>query len=163
MNRLILAPLCFAASVATAQPTDAVDKGSFGLGLMIGEPVGLTARLYVSDDQAINAGLGSALVAGGLQVHADYVFHPWIIVTHEEFILPAYLGPGLRVAQYNARDGFDSYSAIGVRVVAGMVFDFTRVPLDAFIEAAVIPELRFRDSTKFGLAVNGTAGVRYYF
>ena len=45
----------------------AVDKGTLGVGLMIGEPVGVCARLYVQDDQAIQGALGAAFIGGGDQ------------------------------------------------------------------------------------------------
>ena len=48
------------------------DKGTLGVGIIVGEPVGVSAKLYLSDDRAIQAAAGSALIGGGLHLHADY-------------------------------------------------------------------------------------------
>jgi len=139
-------------------------KGAFGLGLILGEPTGISARYYLGD-QAIQAAVGSAFVGGGLQVHADYVWHPWVLEKRDSFALVAYVGPGARLIQYDAgRDAAD-YFALGVRAVGGLVFDFAEVPLDAFVEVAGVLEYRFSDTDNggAGVALNAGAGARYYF
>ena len=138
------------------------DKGTFGLGLILGEPTGLSAKLYLKDDQAIQGAVGFAFVGGGLHVHADYVWHPYILQDRELFVLPVYIGPGVRVIDY--RDGRDGDSlAIGARVVGGILFDFKQIPLDAFVEVAGVLEYEFADGEGLGLALNAGAGARFYF
>ncbi len=138
------------------------DKGTFGVGLILGEPTGISAKLYLADDQAIQAGVGFALISGGLHVHGDYVFHPLILQTRDSFVLPVYVGPGVRLLQYD--DGRDeSGFAIGARVVGGLLFDFKEIPLDAFVEVAGVLEYKFEDGEGFGLGLNAGAGARYYF
>ncbi len=143
------------------------EKGSLGVGIIIGEPTGISAKLYLEDDTAIQAALGATFVSGGFQVHADYVLHPWILEQREAFTLPAYVGAGVRAMQHGAgRDG-DSDFRIGPRVVAGLLFDVKEIPLDVFVEVAGIAEYRFGsddpDINGFGLALNGGLGARYYF
>ncbi len=139
----------------------AVDKGTLGVGIILGEPTGITAKLYVKDDQAIQAAVGFAFIGGGLQVDADYVFHPLILQSRDSFVLPFYVGPGVRLVDYS--EGRDTgYFAIGVRAVAGLLFDFKNAPLDAFIEVAGVLELRGAGHG-FGPALNAGAGIRYYF
>ncbi len=139
-----------------------VDKGSVGVGIILGEPTGISAKLYLKDDQAIQAAAGSAFLGGGLQIHADYVFHPYILQARRSFVLACYVGPGVRVIDYsNGRDS--SFFAIGLRAVGGLVFDFKHVPLDAFVEVAGVFEYGFKDTEGFGIALNAGAGVRYYF
>ncbi len=138
------------------------DKGTFGLGVILGEPTGISAKLYLQDDQAIQAAIGFAFIRAGLHVHADYVLHPIILQTRDSFVLPVYVGPGVRLIQYDGgRD--DAYFAIGARAVGGLLFDFKEVPLDAFVEVAGVLELRFRDGDGLGFALNAAAGARYYF
>ena len=140
----------------------AADKGTFGLGVILGEPTGISAKLYLQDDQAIQAAVGSAFLGGGLQLHVDYVFHPYILQTRESFVLPVYLGPGARLISYS--DGRDSrYFALGARGVGGLLFDFSEIPLDAFVEVAVVFEFGFRDGKGFDVTLNAGAGARYYF
>lgn len=164
-----LALAASAAAAVTAAPAaaDAVEKGAFCAGLVIGEPTGLCAKLYLQDDQAIQGALAFSAVVGGFQVHADYVFHPVILEERDAFTMPAYIGPGVRLLQHGAgRDGDDDFR-IGVRAVAGVLFDFKELPLDVFAEVAGIAEYRFgsdSDSVNgFGLALNGGLGARYYF
>jgi hypothetical protein len=157
------------ASVASAEDLvdSSVEKGSLGAGLIIGEPTGVCAKLYLEDDQAVQAALGFTFVSGGFQAHADYVFHPWILEERDAFTIPAYVGPGVRVMQHGAgRDG-DSDFRVGARAVAGLLFDFKEIPLDVFVEVAGVAEFRFGsedpDINGFGLALNGGLGARYYF
>jgi len=161
--------LALAATLAIAAPAYAddevghgADKGTLGIGIILGEPTGICAKLYLKDDQAIQGAVGSAFIGGGLQLHADYVFHPYVLQTRDSFVLPVYFGPGLRLIDYtDGRD--DSSFAIGARLVGGLLFDFKNVPLDAFIEVAGVLEYEFKDGEGAGIKLNAGAGVRYYF
>jgi|SRR6185369_6639285 len=163
--------LALAAVLATAAPARAdsdddhargADKGTLGVGIILGEPTGITAKLYLKDDQAVQGAVGSAFVGGGLQLSADYVFHPYILQSRPSFVLPVYVGPGVRLIDYD--NGRDSSSfAFGLRVVGGLLFDFKNVPLDAFVEVAGVLEYEFKDGKGAGLGLNAGAGVRYYF
>jgi hypothetical protein len=166
---VVAALVVTSAGVAAAEDLvdESVEKGSLGVGIMIGEPTGIAAKLYLMDDQAVQAAVGLTFVSGGFQAHADYVFHPWILEEREAFTLPAYVGPGIRLMQHAAgRDGDDDFR-IGARAVAGLLFDFKEVPLDAFVEVAGIVEVRFGSDDPnvngLGLALNGGIGARYYF
>ena len=139
-----------------------VDKGTLGVGIILGEPTGLCAKLYLKDDQAVQAAVGSAFVSGGWQVHADYVFHPWILQDRDSYVLPAYVGPGLRVIDYDAPAGGQNHLSFGLRAVAGLLFDFKNVPLDAFVEVAGIVGYEF-GGHGFDPGINVGAGGRYYF
>ncbi len=157
-----------AASEASALAEDepaptAVDKGTFGIGLCIGEPTGVAAKLYLEDDRAIQGAFGFAFANSGLQVHADYVLHPYILQDKDSFTMPVYVGPGVRFIQYEkGRDG-ERYIALGVRGVGGVLFDFKQIPLDVFAEVALVAEYGFADGEGFGLALNAGIGARYYF
>lgn len=166
-----VAALAGASGSAFAQDDDEAlagsEKGTLGLGLIIGEPTGLTAKLYLSDDTAIQGAAGSAVLGGGLQVHGDYIIHPWILENRESFVMPAYVGGGLRFLRHDRGDGGDDDFHAGVRAVIGMVFDFKTVPLDVFVEIAGVADIRFdtddEDHKGFGLDINAGAGARYYF
>jgi hypothetical protein len=138
------------------------DKGTFGVGIIVGEPIGITAKLYLTDDRAIQGAVGSAFIGGGLQLHGDYLFHPYILQSRDSFVLPVYVGPGVRLIDYN--DGRNSSAfALGVRGVAGMLFDFKNEPLDVFFEVAPVLEYKFSSGAGFQLSLNVGAGIRYYF
>ena len=149
---------------APAHADGEYEKGTFGAGLIVGEPTGISARLYLSDDRALQAAVGFTFIGDGWQAHVDYCFHPWILEERDSFSLPVYVGPGVRGVRYSSgRGSADDFYAIGLRAVAGIVFDFKTVPLDAFLEVAGIGEYGFRDDKGFGLSINFGGGVRYYF
>lgn len=138
------------------------EKGTLGLGIIIGEPTGVTAKLYLADDRAVQGAIGGSFVANAWQLHAEYVFHPLILQDRDTFVLPVYAGPGLRFMRYN--DGGDNdaaHYAIGIRAVVGLLFDFKNVPLDVFVEAGGVLEYDFTKGG--GLGANIGAGIRYYF
>ena len=166
---VLLAGLASEAHAEGELEDSSVEKGSLGVGIVLGEPTGVAAKLYLQDDQAVQGALGLSFVAGGFQAHADYVFHPWILEERDAFTIPAYIGPGLKLMQHTAgrdADGDDDFR-IGARVVVGMLFDFKEIPLDVFVEIAGVAEYRIGsddpDVEGFGLALNGGLGARYYF
>jgi hypothetical protein len=136
------------------------DKGTLGIGLIVGEPTGITAKLYLSDDRAIQGALGASFIGGGYELHGEYVLHPWILQDRDSFVLPVYLGPGVRFIDYYSGRGSDSHFAIGARGVIGMLFDFKEVPLDVFVEAGGGVEYDFTEHWE--PVLNAGAGVRYY-
>jgi hypothetical protein len=138
-----------------------VDKGSFGIGLVIGEPTGISAKLYLDDDTALQAAVGLNFIGSGVQINAEYLLHPWILQERDVFVLPIYLGPGVRAIQYDGGRGADGHFAFGLRGVVGLLFDFKNVPLDAFVEIAGVIE--YDTAEDLELAFNLGAGVRYYF
>jgi hypothetical protein len=137
-----------------------VDKGTFGIGIVLGEPTGISAKLYLDDDTAIQGAVGINFIGSGVQGNAEYLLHPWILQERDLFVMPVYLGPGVRFIQYGGR-GVDSHVAVGLRAVVGMLFDFKEQPLDAFVEIAGVVEYDFTEDLE--LALNVGAGVRYYF
>ncbi len=136
------------------------EKGVLGVGLIFGEPTGIALKLYLADDRAIQGGLGASFFADAYQLHVDYVLHPWILQDRDSFVMPVYLGPGVRAIEYAGRGG-DDHFAFGLRAVAGLLFDFKHVPIDVFLEVAGIVEYDFTEGAAWGLNVG--AGARYYF
>ncbi|MFT3694502.1 MAG: hypothetical protein QM831_15245 [Kofleriaceae bacterium] len=168
--RLALLALLALGSVAYADDDEAVgekgrpaEKGTLGVGIIVGEPTGICAKIYFAKDRALQIAAGSAFISNGLQLHADYVFHPWILQDRDSFVLPVYIGPGFRVIDYSGGSNGSDHFAAGLRGVVGLLFDFKSVPLDAFLEIAGVLEYDFKSGNGFGGAVNFGGGVRYYF
>jgi hypothetical protein len=156
---LILSVLAIALLPGRAQ---AEEKGIFGAGLIVGEPTGVSVKYYLGDDTAIDGAIGGAFLGKGVQVHADYLWHPWILETKPSFVLPVYGGLGMRVLDRNGGGGDEDHFRFGLRVVGGLLFDFTEAPLDVFLEIAGVGDYRTKGDA-FGLDINLGAGVRYYF
>ena len=100
MSRAVLALFVIGiASPALADGDDGrAEKGTLGAGIIIGEPTGVTAKLYVKDDQALQAAVGFAFIGGGIHAHADYVFHPLVLQSRDSFVLLAPRAHGEYVA-----------------------------------------------------------------
>jgi hypothetical protein len=141
----------------------AVDKGVFGAGLIIGEPTGISVKYYLGNDVAVDGALGAAFLGRGIQAHTDLLWHPWILDRKESFALPLYLGVGLRVLNHDSGGSADDHVRIGLRAPVGILFDFTRISIDVFAELAAVVDYRTAGENRFGLDLNGGAGVRYYF
>jgi len=145
----------------------------FGLGLELGAPTGLTGKLFISPDNAIDFGIGDLYHnyyvdnGAGLHLYADYLWHPVVLTSAEAFELPFYVGVGGRVwfFDYACPGGTcNGAEAFGVRVPLGISFDFNNVPLDIFIQA--VPTLDFfRDYRNHDvyLDIDFSVGIRYWF
>jgi hypothetical protein len=136
------------------------DKGAFGLGIVLGEPTGVCGKLYIRNDQAIAVAAGATFISAGLQLTGDYLFHPAILQDRDSFVMPFYVGPGIRFIDYTGTNG---YFAVGIRGVIGLAFDFKTAPIDVFVEAALVLETGFDKAHEGDAAINAGAGVRYYF
>lgn len=181
-----LAALLFvtiAAETADARPRPARRRKSnfqanktFGLGLILGSPTGLSGKYFVGPSTAIDfavGGIGCCRGRRGVEVHADFLWHPVSLASEKPFELPLYVGIGGRFYSYEWRHG-DHYhdgAALGARFPVGISIDMNNVPLDIFVELALVADLivnhdDFNDSfDRDGLYVDvdGAVGLRYYF
>jgi hypothetical protein len=174
---VITASLVLASPDAEARPRPSrVERFSanktFGLGLMLGAPTGLTGKYFLSGDTAIDFGIGAiGYYRGrdGLHLHADFLWHPVTLAKAEPFWLPLYFGVGGRFFSFdddiddNDIDDTEGF-ALGVRAPVGIAMDFNNVPLDVFFELALVVDFLF-DYYDDGVDVdlNGAIGLRYWF
>jgi hypothetical protein len=141
----------------------------FGLGIMLGAPTGLSAKLYLARPIALAFGLGYEPCCRdyhGLHFHTDVLWHPAILVRQPSFVMPFYLGVGARLLEHGNHDPYDDHFHFGVRAPFGILFDFPQVQLDVFIELAVVIDLIYTGNypDDHGRAdINGAVGLRYYF
>lgn len=126
----------------------------FGLGVVLGDPTGISAKLWSSGNTALDFGLGYSFTSDNslFDFYADYVFHnsEWI-QAEQNFIV--YYGPGARLQLHK------SQSRLGVRGVIGILWLPRNTRFDLFIEVA--PILDIIPATKFDF--DGGIGFRYFF
>jgi len=135
-----------------AKPITAQDHG-FGMGLILGEPTGLSAKLWTGGDNAFDfAAAWSFKGDGNLLLQADYVWHFFNLMPVPSGKLPLYIGIGGRVIL--ADD-----PRFGVRIPIGIDYLFADAPIDVFLE--LVPILDLSPETDFG--VGGGIGIRYWF
>ncbi|WP_428265333.1 hypothetical protein [Haliangium sp.] len=138
---------------------------TLGAGIMFGVPTGFSGKLYLGADTAVDLGLG--VVRGfrrdGLYVHIDFLWHPATLVSTAPFELPLYIGLGGRLVDLDddIGDPNDDDFVLGVRGPVGIIFDFNTVPLDVFIELALVLDVAGYDAPSG--EIDGAVGVRYYF
>ena len=133
---------------------------TFGLGLELGAPAGLTGKYFLSSDRALDFGIGyipNYFDRSGLHLYGDYLWHPVSLVSTEDFELPLYVGVGGRFWSFDnhrADNTINSASAFGVRVPVGISFDLNNLPLDFY--SNYTPHTIYLD-------VDASIGARYWF
>ncbi|MGC8858036.1 MAG: BAPKO_0422 family outer member beta-barrel protein [Ignavibacteria bacterium] len=149
MKILFFLFIIFIFSYSTIKP-----QSKFGLGIIVGEPTGISGKLYLSNTSSIDGAIGwSYYKYGSLHIHADYLSNI-ANLTNE---VPFYLGIGGRIKIRNKEKQEDTKLAI--RVPVGIVFEPSSVPIDVFVE--VVPMLDLVPSSEFNF--NAAVGIRYYF
>lgn len=124
----------------------------FGIGIIVGDPTGLSAKLYTGHANAFDfAAAWSFEGKGHLLSQADYVWHSSLSRTSSG-LFALYYGIGGRII-------FSDDPTVGVRVPIGIDHIFSTAPIDIFAE--VVPILDLIPSTDFDL--NGGIGVRFWF
>ena len=152
MKKNILFAMVLGLMMIIAKPVTAQDHG-FGMGIILGEPTGLSAKLWTSSDNAFDfAAAWSFKGDGNLLLQADYVWHFFELMPVPSGKLPLYIGIGGRVVL--ADD-----PSFGVRVPIGINYLFADAPIDVFLE--LVPILDLSPETDFG--VGGGLGIRYWF
>ena len=140
-----------------ASLADAQSGRDFGLGIIIGDPTGVSGKHLLSDAHAIDWAVGFGLIGGDhLRVHADFLWQ-FRIETWDSAALDLHVGAGpkLGIKGKNNNDNF----RLGARGPFGVSLVFLKVPIDVFVEVAAglwIIE-------KVDLHVDGAIGARYWF
>jgi hypothetical protein len=129
--------------------------GGTGLGIILGEPTGISFKTWISGRSAIDASLAWSFYAGSYHFHADYLWHNFLLFKLKEGKgkLPLYMGVGGRIKVSG------NELLMGVRVPIGLVYIFPGNRFDIFLEA--VPILNLVPGTGFDL--NAGAGVRCFF
>jgi len=126
--------------------------GGFELGVILGEPSGISAKVWFDGYTALDGALSWSLGSNDkLHIHADFLWHDFGLI-HSSAVLPVYYGIGGRII-------LDDDAHLGARVPIGISWLPDGVPLDLFVELAgildIIPDLDFE--------LNGGIGIRFIF
>ncbi|MCM2279392.1 MAG: hypothetical protein NDJ89_15055 [Oligoflexia bacterium] len=157
------------APAALAAPSGAASSGQgIGVGVIFGEPTGITAKFWQGSRHAFDAGLAYSFDSF-MMFYGDHLWHyPGAFGASSRFVtqLTPYFGVGGEVffgnryrwdRKWLVRDG--SSAGIGLRIPLGIEWKPGNPPLGVFLEAVpglgIIPGM-------FGF-FQGGLGVRYYF
>lgn len=145
--KTILAALLVAAA---ALPASASEFKEVGVGVIVGDPVGGTAKLWLDKDFAVDVGVG---FSGDVAFWGDILYHMWDIFPQpQEGKLGLYLGAGPRIETR-------SDAEFGIRTIGGVTWRLAKHPLELFAEAGPV----FRMTPHGGVDADGGVGVRFYF
>lgn len=127
--------------------------GNIGLGLIFGEPSGISFKLWTGNTTAIDGAAAWSFVGGGFfQVHSDLLFHNFNLFEVEKGKMALYYGFGGRVKMADQ-------TQVSLRVPVGISYEFEDTSIELFLE--VVPMLDLAPSTEAGIA--GGIGFRYFF
>jgi len=130
----------------------AQDRG-FGLGIILGEPTGISFKHWTGYKTAL---VGAAAWAFGREdafhLHMDYVLHNYRLIKAERHTIPFYYGIGFRFKD-------EREDRLGIRFPLGIIFMFDEAPVDIFLE--LVPIFDFVPET--GLSFNAGIGARFFF
>jgi hypothetical protein len=167
----VLASLLVAGAAGTAHATEVGYSRTFGLGFELGDPTGITAKLWVAPTNSLDFGLGfygygfddrcnGNCGYGGYNdgtFHADYLWQSNIVRGQAQ--LDWHIGAGGRLVWYGGGCHGDCID-IGARMPIGLDLMFVNPSmLEVFFELA--PILYVVHGPYFD--VEGAVGVRYYF
>ena len=135
---------------ATSNAQD-TNGGKTGLGVMIGEPTGITLKSWTNEKNAFDVGLAWSLSGtDDIYVHADYQWHKPLDV--EKGNLSFFYGLGARAI-------FSNDTFFGARIPLGLSYLAPEAPLEFYLEVA--PVINLIPDTDGD--ADGGIGIRYYF
>jgi hypothetical protein len=113
----------------------------FGLGVILGDPTGLSAKMKLDQAHAIDGALAySSGKHHGAQIHADYLWDRARSWETTQGPLYMYYGLGGRLITYNDSDD-KSQISLGPRGSLGVSFNFFNPNIEVFGEGAIILEI----------------------
>jgi hypothetical protein len=133
----------------------ALERKKFGVGVIVGEPTGITIKYMLDDKSAIDAGVGWETSGDNeFHIYGDYLYHMNDLIKVPQGKLPLYFGGGLRfIDREKKKDKF------GIRIPVGIEYLFGNVPLGAFFE--LVPILNLTPDTEFDFEAG--IGIRFFF
>lgn len=130
-----------------------------GVGMMVGEPTGLSMKAWLSRKTAFDlAAAWSFEGEGAFHVHGDYLLHDFGLFTVRQGALPLYYGVGARVRDDETSTGEDEIN-VGIRIPVGVAYLFENDPFDIFLEVVPILDI----APESDVTLNASLGARYYF
>jgi len=143
---------CLVGVLDGVTPAAAQDRG-FGLGIILGDPTGVSLKSWTGRRTAIDAAAAWSFDRDrSLHLHADYLIHDFNLIKTRTGRLPVYYGIGGRIR-------FEDKTRVGIRIPVGMCYIFERTPLDIFVELGPVFDVIPRTE----VTVAGFLGLRYYF
>lgn len=153
MKQCIVLALLLCCSAAPAR--------ALGIGVILGDPTGISLALRTTDRQALTGAVAWSFRGNtSLHLHGDYIF-----LRDLSDDVKGDLQKGLKAVRpflhygIGARIKDEIENKISVRFPLGLTGRFNRAPFDIFVE--IVPLLDLTPATEFDL--NAAIGARFYF
>lgn len=159
--------LIFCLIILTPESKSFAPKGkTFGLGLIIGEPTGLTAKYWLKNNNALAFSIGNSYL-GSLRLGMDYLWH---FNAFKSALVNMYAGPGLAIGigessgWWYKDQNHNWYKTnedigLGIRGVLGINFVPKNSPFELFGEVGMMVGAL----PGFYANFEGAIGGRFYF
>lgn len=133
----------------------AMERKNNGIGIIAGDPTGITSKILINKNSAIDAGIGWKTSGDNeLHIYGDYLYHLYDVFEVKKGMLPLYFGGGIRFINRENND-----DKLGVRMPVGIEYVFENTSLGAFLE--MVPVLNLTPDTDFDLEAG--IGIRLFF
>src|SRR3989442_2670772 len=150
MKKTILACI---ALIAFSSAVNAEESKGFGAGLVLGDTLGATGKLWLDKYSAVDLALGADASHGNFTVYSDYLYHGWKALPQPaKGQLAAYMGGGPRI------EVRDDATEFGLRAVLGVSYFFPHNPIEIFGDLGPF----FRMTPDGGVYLVGSVGIRFY-
>jgi len=132
-------------------------KKRFGIGVIAGDPDGITGKFRLKNNRAIDFGFGWKTSGDKeYQFYGNYLIYKYGLIEVPQGKLPIYFGAGARFITYSEDD---KDSEFGLRIPVGIEYIFWESQLGAFLE--LVPVLCLTPDTEFEFG--GGIGIRFFF
>ncbi|RKX95189.1 MAG: hypothetical protein DRP84_04960 [Spirochaetes bacterium] len=128
-------------------------KGDVGIGIILGEPTGISFKIFTQDLRAVDIALAWALKKNQyLRIHLDYLLNENEYLINELGI-PLSLNYGIGLKSITGRDFI-----MGIRFYTGVFHRFKSPNTELFLE--LVPSMIIIPATVFDM--DGAIGFRFY-
>lgn len=143
--------------LSTTTTLASVRGGDSGFGVILGEPSGLSGKLFLSSRHAFDAGLSFSILDDAIYLHVDYLLHfPKPLAGLEGGQWLPYAGVGGQFEIHQRKD--DGHATLATRFPIGLAWHPAGSSVDFFVELAL--GLKVFPATK--PVLGGGFGVRLY-
>lgn len=153
VKKVLISSILFVLLMAVLETAYSQER-KFGIGGIIGDPDGITAKGWLSESTAVAGAVSLDLGEdySWFSVHADFLKQK-TLATWEEALLQSHFGGGLRVVSG------DFQEFIAIRAPLGVDVNAIDAPVEVFME--VVPTIDV--DPEFFFYFTGGVGFRYYF
>lgn len=136
-------------------------QDTFGLGLVLGDPTGVTAKYWFSEGRAVDGAIGWS--RSHVHVHVNHVWHRFGIFEIDGRPIDLYYGIGGRLQDWDRETGPNRSNSsaffFGARAPIGLRHQFRNPSIETFAEVALGVDLIPRS----GVDLDFGLGARYFF